>query len=176
MSYWKIVIVGAIFTALILVGVAFITKKFSYTYTPSSEKKENFKIKTKIIKLFDNMEIRPGEKKCTETLNIEGYNKMMLFLKGPSKEDFPFCSHQAEACCHFPIQVDGYFVLEGTAFDYSLPVLPSFGDVSCNEKSVQKAVDIAFPEIQYCLSYRIPDEPGDQPTVKIQSLNLFLTQ
>lgn len=189
MSYWKIVLIGALFIAFILIGFVVITKNFENKeqidnsenagrHIPVIVENENLKKKTKIIKTFDNIEIKQGETKCTDIIDVEGYNKIMLFHRGPPKEQFPFCPDIAEACCHLPIQIYGNFILENNVFKYA-PGLPILAGVGCNTNSATKEFDITFPKIQFCMYYRKKDTDDNTElplTVKNTVSYIFLTQ
>lgn len=191
MSYWKIILIGAFFIVFILIGFVIITKNFENkeqidnsenagSHIPIIVENGNLNKKTKTIKIFDNLELKQNETKCTDVIDIGEYNKVILFHIGPPKEDVPSCSSSAEVCCHLPTSVYGNYVFENKIFRAPFD-LPAIAYSTCDESSASKAFDIAFPKIQLCIHYDYKEDNDPDLTqfpsiLKNTSSYIFLTQ
>lgn len=191
MSYWKILFLGVIFSVFILISFVFITKNFKNkeqinnsenagSYIPVIGENGNLKKKTKTIKIFDHLELKQGEEKCTETIDVGEYNKIILLHTGPPKEDVPTCQSPGEVCCRLPTALYGQYVLEGKMFRDAFD-LPALAYSHCDESHASKAFNVVFPKVRFCIRYDYeegndPDLTQFPPILRNISSYIFLTQ
>ena len=196
---------GVVFSIFILISFVFITKNFENKeqmnnsenagrYIPVIGENGSLKKKTKTIKIFDHLELKQGEEKCTETIDVGEYNKIILLHTGPPKEDVPTCQSPGEVCCRLPTALYGQYVLEGKmfrdagekyifedeifkdAFD-----LPALAYSHCDESHASKAFNVVFPKVRFCIRYDYkegndPDLTQFPSILRNISSYIFLTQ